>query len=91
MKTLEYEKLTIYEVEALSRELTSYLDNAEFTLDLDLKNVTKLDLSAIQLLLSTEKTCTSNNIKFNLHGLNNLNKDALELCGCASLLGIANE
>jgi len=91
MKTLEYEKLTIYEVEALSEELHSYLVNAELTLDLDLKNVTKLDLSAIQLLLSTEKTCTSNNIKFNLHGLNNLNINTLELCGCASLLGITHE
>jgi len=91
MKTLEYERLTIYEVEALSKELDSYLSNAEFTLDLDLKNVTKLDLCAIQLLLSTEKTCSQNSIKFNLHGLNDTNKEALQLCGCASLLGVSDE
>jgi len=91
MKTLEYERLTIYEVEALSKELNSYLDNAELTLDLDLKNVTKLDLSAIQLLLSTERTCSQNNIKFNLHGLNSTNKEALQLCGCAPFLGVADE
>jgi len=91
MKTLEYERLTIYEVEALSKELDSYLNNAELTLDLDLKNVTKLDLCAIQLLLSTEKTCSKNNIKFNLHGLNDTNKEALQLSGCAPLLGISDE
>ncbi|PHS56827.1 MAG: hypothetical protein COB17_08140 [Sulfurimonas sp.] len=87
MKTLRYEKLTIYEVSSFAKELTDYLSDAKDRLELDLSSVQKIDIAVIQLLLSTSKSCTKRNIIFSIYGLNETNKEILHLCGCDLLLG----
>lgn len=58
MKTIEYEKLTIYEVEKLHKDLVQWCDqNNTDKLILDFTNVHKIDLAGIQLLLSAKKSC----------------------------------
>ena len=91
MNKILHNKLTIYEIDTFSKELNDYISTAEDVLDIDFSGVNKIDLSAIQLLLSASKSCFKKDVILKLHGLNNENIESLRICGCDKLLGINNE
>jgi len=91
MKTIEYDKLTIYEVEDLHKKFLKYIKKAEGDLTLDLGLIQKIDMSGIQLLLSTNKTCKEKSINFNLANVSDSIKETIKLSGCDSALGVTND
>ena len=91
MKTLKYDKLTIYEVEDLHKKLLKYLSKADKDLVLDLGLVQKIDMTAIQLLLSTQKSCQKESVAFSLINLSDELKQTLQSCGCDVILGVSND
>ena len=91
MQILDYEKLTIYEVEDLYKELLEYTKKMNSDLTLDLSAVQKIDMIAIQLLLSTQKTCKEQLVPFSIINLSDGLKQTLKSCGCDTILGICND
>lgn len=87
MTELEYEKLTIYEVEDFHKDLMKILNNSSKECELDFKNIKKIDLAGIQLLLSASETFKQKNIGLKIHGLSFELMLALEFCGSKELLG----
>lgn len=80
MHTLDFEKLTIYEVESLYTQLQEWVQN-DSSLELDLANIHKIDFAAIQLLVSASKS-----IDLKLSNVSmNVNKQ-FELSGVKELL-----
>lgn len=80
MRTLDYEKLTIYEVESLYNQLKEWGQN-DSALELDLAKIHKIDFAAIQLLVSASKS-----IELKLSNVSmNVNKQ-FELSGVKELL-----
>jgi len=91
MHKLAYDKLTIYEVEALQKEFFALLQEQAEDLILDMSGVEKIDMAAIQFLLSAQKSCEKKGLKLSLaQTSDNVNID-LRLCGCNVLLGVADE
>ena len=91
MKKLEYDKLTIYEVEDLHKKLLEYSQKMKSDLTLDLSSVQKIDMTAVQLLLSTQKTCKEQLIPFSLVNVSQNLKYTLKACGCDTILGVSND
>ncbi len=90
MLKLNYDKLTIYEVEELYKILLeSYKQNDE--LALDFSDVKKIDMTAIQLLFSTQKSCKDNSINFSLHNFSDELKETLKISGCNKILEAIHE
>jgi anti-anti-sigma factor len=86
---VEKDELNIYEVESLHQEL---LD--EFKSDaiiIDMQKVNKIDMSVIQLLISTQKSCQENSKQFELKNVSSELSDIFKSCACDFLLGVANE
>ncbi len=90
MLKLNYDKLTIYEVEELYKiMLDSYNKNDEFALDFS--SVQKIDMTAIQLLLSTQKSCKADEIEFSLYHVCDGLKESLKISGCSRVLEAVHE
>lgn len=87
MIELEYEKLTIYEVEDFHKDLMKILNGSSKECELDFKNVKKIDLAGIQLLLSANETFRQKNINLKIYRLSIELLLALEFCGSKELLG----
>ena len=64
--TILINDLNIYKIEEFHNELIKELELKNDLLSLDFTNVEKIDLSSIQLILSTKKYCDVNNIKFTI-------------------------
>ena len=84
---LESESFTIYEVEELKKafleELHVYKD-----IEIDLSNVKKIDMPAIQLLLSLKKSCKNLNKEFEIKNIDDNIYKAFQLSGCDTALGV---
>jgi len=91
MEVPSYEKLTIYEVDKVKELFSSLVQNLTEDLELNLKNIQKIDMSGIQLLLATQKSCQLQNKNMILSHINENIKKDLELCGCMDLLGVSDE
>lgn len=85
MNKLEYEKLTIYEVESLHKSLLQLCDKVENELVLDLENVMAIDIAALQLLISAKKTCEKKSTEFTLKNLSSDVRRAMIIAGCETL------
>lgn len=83
---LEFDSLTIANIEELHETLLAFSLSQESVLELDLHNVNKIDLSAIQLFLSLQKTLQKENRKLQLTHCTNGVIAALALCGCEKIL-----
>ena len=83
---LENENFTIYEVESLKEEFISELQNDSVTIDM--QNVSKIDMSAISLLISLKKSTQNQNKKFHLQNCSDAVLMSLSVCGCDSYLGV---
>lgn len=91
MNTIEYEKLTIYEVETFHKDLIQLCDKAETSLILDLGNVEKIDMAAIQLLLSAQKTCKKKSLDLILKNVSSEIVETFGIAGCNTLLKVQND
>jgi len=87
-KKLEYDKLTIYEVEDLHKKLLSLSQTITENLVLDLENIQKVDMPAIQLFISAQKTLQEKSLSLSITNLSDDLKQSLKLCGCDKTLGV---
>jgi len=87
MHEISYKKITIYEVNSFVKELNEYLSEEKKSYALNMKDVEKIDMTAVQAILSADKSCKEKGAQLLLYDLNNDNRDILELCGCNWLLG----
>jgi len=83
---LQNENFTIYEVENLKNDCIAELQRNEIIVDM--KNVAKIDIAAVSLLLSLKKSATAQNKKFKLQNCNYNILMALSICGCDAYLGV---
>ncbi len=86
---IEKNELSIYDVESLHQEFLELFKQDEIVLDM--QNVTKLDMSVIQLIFSLKKSCEEQTKSFKL---TNASKDVTEIlksCSCDFLLGDEDE
>ena len=86
---MKFEKndLTIYEVEDIHKELKQELSKGDIVIDLN--NVNSLDMSVIQLFVSTHKSCLAQNKNFTLSNNSQEVTDILKTASCEFLLGSA--
>jgi len=77
---IEFKKLTIDVVEIFHKQLLHALEDAKG--DLDFSNVEKIDMAAIQLLLSFKKSCQRYDIVFEISNLSTSVQRVIELTGC---------
>ena len=88
---LEFESLTIASAQEIHEHFLSYLLSDQLSLELDLANVNKIDLCAIQLLLSLQKSCQEQNKQLTIINPTNSVTAAFALCGADRLLGYMDE
>ena len=91
MAVLNFEKLTINEAELFKESLADLLSQTQTVLELDFVMVTRIDMSAIQLLLSLEKSCLQKKIDIHFRGCNKYIHDSFELASCSTLLELIHE
>jgi len=85
---IEKDELTIYDVETLHQSLLKEFDRDEVIIDM--KNVNKIDMSVIQLFVSTQKSCIEDSKKFELQNVNGEVLTILKNSASEFLLGDAN-
>ncbi|MDY0117442.1 MAG: STAS domain-containing protein [Sulfurimonadaceae bacterium] len=85
-----YEKFTIYEVEEVYKALNLELSSKQ-EIQIDLQGVQKIDMVAIQLLLSTHKTCQKDDKSFTLVNISSELQHTIDMVGCMPLLGTIHE
>ncbi|MFA6195492.1 MAG: STAS domain-containing protein [Sulfurimonas sp.] len=81
----ESDVLEVEEAEKIKGELLLCLENKEPLVKLDLRNINKIDLCVIQLLLSLQKSLHNQNRNMTLTNCTNSVIEALELSGCSKL------
>ena len=86
MNTVENEKLTIYEVESFHKQLLAWLEGGIEELKLDFGNVKLIDVPALQLLLSVQKSCDHKGINFELTNVSEEVCKSILNAGCSPLL-----
>ncbi len=86
---IEKDELTIYEVEDFHTQLLKEFENESVIIDM--KNVTKIDMSNIQLLVSTQKSCYRDSKTFRLENITENVAKILNNCACSFLLGANDE
>ena len=91
MNTIEYDKLTIYEVESFHKHLLQWSNESNGDLVLEFGNVHKIDMAGIQLLLSAQKACAFKGVNLVLKNLSAEVAETIRIAGCKSLLGGENE
>lgn len=83
-------EFTIYEVEKLKVILLKELNNSDdFTIDM--KNIDKLDIVGIQLLISFVKSANSINKKVKFINITDNALLQIDICNCRLVLGISND
>lgn len=83
-------EFTIYEVEKLKVILLKELNNSDdFTIDM--KNIDKLDIVGIQLLISFVKSANSINKKVQFINITDNALLQIDICNCRLVLGISND
>jgi len=84
---LESESFTIYEVETLKDKLLEEL-HVYKDIEVDLSNIKKIDMPAIQLLLSLKKSCEQEKKTFEIKNIDPNIFKAFQLSGCDTALGV---
>jgi anti-anti-sigma factor len=88
---LEFDVLGVEEADDIKEALLFFLHTQEKKPQLDLSRVNKIDLSAVQLLLSLKKSLEQENRTLCLVNPTNSVLEAFELCGCSDLLECSHE
>lgn len=84
---LENSSFTIYEVEDVKVLFEKEIEQ-ESKIIIDLENISKIDMSAIQLLISLKQTCLEKNKSFQIINTNDDITNAFNISGCAYILGV---
>lgn len=85
----ENSTLTIYEVEEMREVFLTHLrSNPNQDLVLDFENVSKIDMSMLQLLISLQKTLLRSGANLELKNINNDIINAFNLSGISQVLGV---
>ena len=84
---IESVNFTIYEVETL-KDMFLEEFNMHKEIQIDLTNVIKIDMTAIQLLISLKKSCDVNNKPFEIINIDDNVFRAFQLSGCDTTLGV---
>jgi anti-anti-sigma factor len=87
----ESDVLGVEEADKIKDELMSFFQTQDKALELDLGNVNKVDLCALQLLLSLKKSLEDEERTLLLLNCTNSVVEAFELCGCFQLLECRHE
>lgn len=84
---LENSNFTIYEVEDIKNLFQNTLMK-EDKIVVDFENISKIDMSAIQLLISLKKTCMEQNKSLQLINMNTDIVNAFNISGTSYILGV---
>lgn len=87
---ISFNELTIEKIDDLHAELLEELEKIEDnTIILDFEDIKKMDLSAIQLLLSLQKYCVTSKIALKIENLNSKSiKQTLSMLNLNKVLGV---
>ena len=83
---LSNNNFTIYETEEIKKDFIELLNEEAVVLDFD--NVSKIDMSAIQLLISLKKNCDDLNKTFEIVNIKEEILNSFEITGTAYILGV---
>lgn len=83
---LENNNFTIYEVEEIKKDFSKLLEEDKVVLDLE--NITKVDMSAMQLLIALKKSCEESKKEFEIKNLKQEVLSSFEITGIAYVLGV---
>ena len=86
---ITHEELNIYVVEELYKELLQSFQKGDVSIDM--QNVIKIDMSAIQLFVSLYKSTKNSSADFILQNVNEEIQKTLQTCACDFLLKASNE
>lgn len=86
---IDQDELSIYDIEALHRELLAEFEKGDVSIDISSLN--KIDMSAIQLLLSAKKSCREASKSFTVKGANSEVAKIFKESGCHTTLGVSND
>ena len=89
MLNIDKDELTIYEVESLHKDLLDVFKNGDVIVDMGVVN--KIDMSVIQLFISTKKSCLESSKNFQLTNVNEEVSKIFQSAGCLSLIRFDNE
>ena len=78
---------TIYDVENIQTDLMVEFDNNE-NLDIDMSSVEKIDMAAMQLLVSAKRSCQAENKTFSLSHVSDEVVTAIRVSGLEAELGV---
>lgn len=85
----ENSALTIYEVEKMQEVFANFLkENPNQNLVLDFENVSKIDMSMLQLLISLQKSLKRDGASLELQNINNDIINSFHLSGISQVLGV---
>jgi len=83
------DELSIYQVETVYQDLLEEFEKGDILLDMS--EVNKVDMSIIQLFISTKKSCLESSKKFKIAGTNSEIVKIIHESGCQYLLGDSDE
>lgn len=83
---LKNNNFTIYEVEEIKKDFIQLLEKDKVIVDLE--NITKIDMSAMQLLLALKKSCDESKKEFEVKNLKEEVLSSFEITGIAYVLGV---
>lgn len=83
---LSNNNFTIYETEEIKKDFIELLNEEAVVLDFD--NVSKIDMSAIQLLISLKKNCDDLDKTFEIVNIKEEILNSFEITGTAYILGV---
>jgi len=89
MLKIQKDELTIYEVEALHKELIDESKNGDIVVDMSVVNT--IDMSVIQLFLSANKSCLESSKTFKLINVNEELRKIFHNAKCEAVLGNEDE
>ena len=78
----EFSALTIHKAKELHELFMQILNSAQDDIVLDFSTIQKIDMVAIQLLLSLQKSCTKKNKQLRLINIQDSIKKEFQLSGC---------
>lgn len=86
MMKLQENNFTIYEVEEIKEQFLELLNEESITVDLE--NIKKIDMSAIQLLICLKKSCENKQKEFQIINVNEEILESFAISGTAYTLGV---
>jgi len=86
---LSNNNFTIYEVEEIREKFIEQLSKDKILIDLS--SITKIDMSAIQLLISLQITCKELGKEFEIKNIKDEILNVFKITGTSLVLGVENE